>query len=89
MRRKGDRDRIWRSHDAGEFLLDLRNMAVLADLIGLQRFMGFRKMIGQGRAPSCSGDPGFRIDDDGIELDESLGEERRQLQDGRSRIAAR
>ena len=66
-------------YECVEFLFDFRNMAMLPDLVGLQRFMRFGKMIGQRRTAAGAGDAGLRVDDDRLRLHEVLGEQRRQL----------
>src|SRR6266850_7438455 len=51
--------------------------------------MGFWKMVGESRTSPRARNAGFRIDDYGVWLHEILGEQRGQLQKGRSRVTAR
>ena len=51
--------------------------------------MRFREMIGQRWTAPCARDAGLRINDDRMRLREVLSEQRSQLENGRSRVAAR
>src|SRR5689334_25030721 len=60
---------------SAEFLFDFGNMAVLADLIGFQRFVGFRKMVGERGAAPRTRDSRLGIDDNRLRLNELVSEQ--------------
>ena len=60
------------AHGGAKLLLNFRNVAVCPELIRLDRFIGFGKMIGKGGSASGSGDAGLGVDDHKVAQDALL-----------------
>ena len=87
MRRENDFDRRARGH--AQNLLDLRRVAMPADVVGRDALVALGIMGGELQRAAGPGDAALRVDDDRLRIDQPGLQQRRQRQNGRGRIAAR
>ena len=74
----------------GEFLLDLRDVAMAAaDLVGPEAVRDLAEQGGHAGGASGAAGAGLGVDDQGGRVDQAAAQERRQREDHRGRVAAR
>ena len=70
-------------------LLDLRRVAVPADVVGRDALVALGVVGGELQRAAGPGNAALRVDDDRLRIDQPGLQQRRQRQNGRRRIAAR